>query len=456
MSKLTTDVTIRCRNYLQTAEIGFRYGESFRFSLPWRPKLHSPLQSDLLRVAGALLLADRAFRRQRRLGGWVRTFWVRAALDEPQRWSRAASAFARLTSFLTGDNWSFEFVSPKNKTVRIPYTSTDEFDRISGTPSHGPAALFSGGLDSFCGASKLLRETGTPEKAPLFLSSFVTGRDHLVNLLQKIAEKVNNQEYIHLLVHGLVNVSKVEGVDAAELPERSRRSRSLYFLLQAMSAALEFGNREIYLYENGVMALNLPIRADDIGSRATRHAHPFFLQLLNEFSRTLMGREAPIVSNPFAEVTKGEMILKHANGVESLVGETITCWGYPNATNHFRSDHPKVTHCGRCLPCLIRRVALRHGQLEDNHSIYGFPDLFIAAGNGFPLEKNLGKKDTWSEARKLLGFAQQFSLLKVKDFHWRFGGSLQHLTGRIALRDVKPMYNLYTRFSNEVKSAFSA
>jgi hypothetical protein len=439
-----SDALVSCRNYQGTFAVHFRYGQSFRFGLPWTPQRQPPLQTDILRVAGTVLMADRAFRRHRRLGGWVRTFKAEIKLAEPDRWSQASNALARVTSFLTDDNWTFEF-APLDSKRRLSTPVRPRVFRSDSGISFGPVVLFSGGLDSFCGACRLMASQNKSGQVPIFVSSFVTGRNRLADLLTELAHIANNAKFTHLPIHGVVTSAKVKGLSTVELPERSRRSRSLYFVLQALAAAIEFSVREIHLYENGIMALNLPLRADESGSRATRHAHPYYLQLVNAFLRALTGGGDIAVLNPFASFTKGE-ILCYARGSESSIAKTITCWGYPNETVVSRAKHPYVTHCGHCLPCLVRRLALWSANIKDEPRIYRNSGLSAAARRGFMV----GDPDIWLEARKLIGFAKEIRSWKPEDLIWKFGGDFLHLGQGITMKDVQTVLDLYRRFSAEI------
>jgi 7-cyano-7-deazaguanine synthase in queuosine biosynthesis len=402
------------------------------------PRREALLQIDSLRVAGTISMADRAFRRHPRLGDWVRTFNVECKLAEPYPWTMAADALARLAAFLTDDNWVFEFTALSGKSstrgVRRHEPAVDAGAR------YGPVALFSGGLDSFCGACKLMAQRD--EKAtPIFVSSYVNELKRLADLLQGIAGANRGRAFLHLPVHGKMAAAHASGLDTDELPERSRRGRSLYYVFQAFAAAIEFNAGEIHLYENGIMALNLPLRASDSGCRASRHAHPYYLSLANAFVHKLMGRSEIRILNPFSSTTKAE-ILQHARGAESLIDQTTTCWGYPNATRAF----PGITHCGHCLPCLVRRFALASAKVKDSSAIYHKAGLASAWRQGFPR----AKPDIWAEARRLVGFAARIHSLKSVDLVWKFGGHFAHLAPNVSKKDVDAVRNLYGRFASEI------
>jgi hypothetical protein len=446
----TYDATISCTSYLERRDIRLLYGESFGFGLPWKPHREPLLQDDLLKVAGVVFVADRAFRRHPRLGDWTRSFACTMKVAEPKRWANAAAALTKAVSFLTDDSWSFEFLPVDRKRSMAGRMRADaRGESVDGRC--GPVALFSGGLDSFCGACCLLGGQQASRRTPIFVSSYVTGLDRLTNLVSSIAGAAGDARFMHLPVHGATSAVRIRGLDTATLPERSRRSRSLYFVFQAIAAAIEFAVDEVQLYENGVLAINLPLRADDSGSRSTRHAHPHYIALVNRLVEALRGEASVVLTNPFALQTKSE-ILRHVDArSRELIAQTVSCWGYPNAVASARARRPGVTHCGRCLPCLIRRLALRSAGVTDKPSIYQWPNLYEAAQKGFA-----GRSAAvWSQARKLAGFARRIGDVQPPDLIWRFGGHFLHLAPCVDKRELRAAHDLYVRFSAEVERALA-
>ena len=389
-------------------------------------------------------MADRAFRRHPRLGGWVRAFEMTIKVAEPDRWHAVSPALTRAVSFLSDDNWQFTFEDIGRRSPR-PVRAHER--PIDDKAAYGPVALFSGGLDSFCGACKLLLEARDQPRRPIFVTSYVKARRRLSGLLQDIAGFENVTAFEHLPIQGEMVGAKAKGLRAVELPERSRRTRSLYYLMKALAAAIEFRAGEIHLYENGILALNLPMRPSDTGSRATRHAHPYFLKLVNALFQELRGQNNIAVLNPFVELTKSE-ILRFSAGSESLIGDTVTCWGYPNATLAYHG----ATHCGHCLPCLIRRFALAANDISEVAKIYHDSKFLSMAKKNYPKLK----PDTWSEARKLMAFVKWVDNSKPSDMPWTFGGSLLHLAPEFSKTEIEKIWSLYRRFANEVNRVVKA
>jgi hypothetical protein len=132
------------------------------------------------------------------------------------------------------------------------------------------------------------------------------------------------------------------------------------FLGFAAAAAEVRGLSEIFICENGVLALNVPISDARKGTRSTHHAHPLYLSYFNQFIDALFQRPFA-VRNPFFFWTKREEVeLLHRHGLEGLIRESVSCWGYPNLTLRFTGSN----HCGTCIPCLVRRISTISAGLE--------------------------------------------------------------------------------------------
>ena len=156
-----------------------------------------------------------------------------------------------------------------------------------------------------------------------------------------------------------------------EIKETSQRSRSLIFLAFAVLAAtatqryLDGETVPLYVCENGFIAINPPLTNARIGSLSTRTAHPDFLGQMQDILDGV-GLRVKIV-NPYAEKTKGEMLRECLE--QSLLSEEAGV-----STSCGRFQRYKYTHCGRCVPCQIRRGAfITWG--HDDPTQYVYEDL---------------------------------------------------------------------------------
>ena len=102
--------------------------------------------------------------------------------------------------------------------------------------------------------------------------------------------------------------------------------------------------------ENGQMAIHLPISEGRIGPFSTRTAHPEVLRLMEAFLNSVMGTCIQI-QNPYVNRTKAEVIAPIFANLPEAIPVSSSCW------KNARLPAGK-THCGFCIPCIIRRIAV--------------------------------------------------------------------------------------------------
>jgi hypothetical protein len=137
--------------------------------------------------------------------------------------------------------------------------------------------------------------------------------------------------------------------------EGSQRSRSLLYIGAAATVAAAMGIQDIFLNENGVMAVHLPMGEARVGSYSTRTASP---QLLDDMVALASAAvERPInVRNVLLQMTKPEIAKRGAElGQAAALPETISCWSAGRTREH----------CGYCAPCMMRRISCE---------LHGLPD----------------------------------------------------------------------------------
>jgi hypothetical protein len=120
----------------------------------------------------------------------------------------------------------------------------------------------------------------------------------------------------------------------------------------------------ILVPENGFISINPPLTGARIGSLSTKTTHPFILSGLNHVLEA--GTFGVRLTNPYQLRTKGEMLLGSPDQVllRRLASSTTSCGRF----SRYR------VHCGKCLPCLIRRAAFtKWGQPDQTE--YRFADL---------------------------------------------------------------------------------
>jgi len=298
----------------------------------------APRAWDLLSLALSVVSADFAGHRALSPDGWTREFDITVSVVDAPFWNANVGKIEKLLAFLTTDRWNINFI--EGGILPAP-------DRSATYPDEDCIVLLSGGLDSYVGAIDL----STAGKKPLAVSQVVRGD----------AEKqcIFADEIGGGLRHFQVNHNAK--VPDPENPP-SQRARSIVFIaygvFMATTLARYHAGDEVTLYicENGFIAINPPLTGGRLGSLSTRTTHPVFLSLVQQLLDEA-GIRVRIV-NPYRFKTKGEMLLECSNQalLESHAFQTTSCG---------RFKHFGYKHCGRCIPCLVRRAAFNTWKGKD-------------------------------------------------------------------------------------------
>jgi 7-cyano-7-deazaguanine synthase in queuosine biosynthesis len=141
---------------------------------------------------------------------------------------------------------------------------------------------------------------------------------------------------------------------------RSYLYRSFYFFCLGAAVASSYRIAKITQFENGVLAAAIPPAPPYF---MTRHAHP----VVHHHAKTLFGEIFGTtweIDNPFLSRTKRECVAQMRQILggrlfAELIPKTETCW-YVNSYQ-LRANRRKKNGvpCGVCIPCIIRRTALR-------------------------------------------------------------------------------------------------
>jgi 7-cyano-7-deazaguanine synthase in queuosine biosynthesis len=305
------------------------------------------LLADWVDLALACYLADRlAARNPSRLAQsgkqWSRTLNITLAVRRLDRWTdQIQGSLSRLLSFLTDDSWKFDLVQGDTG-MRAAESQRFLFPFEQGSPTR--VALYSGGLDSFAGAAQTLYDA--PDYNYIFVSGVTNPRQQAAQRAQLKRLRLKTSTHIcHVAIpYGL----HWAGTKVEHKEESSQRTRGFLFLTLGAVSAIAAGTKELFLYENGVGAINLPYDGTQVGTYNSRATHPSTLLRMEDFIKALTGKELCIV-NPFLFFTKAEMC-KHAAVQElaELLAFTFSCDGFPvRAKNR--------SQCGSCTSCLLRR-----------------------------------------------------------------------------------------------------
>lgn len=313
------------------------------------------LCADWMDVALACYLADRlALRPLARAGGrhWSRAFRITLPVRELDRWTNAvADSLSALLKFLTEDSWQFEFVKYQGPTRGVGFQrSLFPFKADSATR----VVLYSGGLDSFAGTAQEL--WASPRSNCVLVSGVTNPRQQAGQASQVGHLRVLTSEHIcHVAVpYGL----RWAGSGGERREEASQRTRGFLFLTLGAVSAIAAQASKLFLYENGIGAINLPYDASQVGTYSSRATHPATIFRMEGFIRMLMGREFSI-ENPFLFATKSEMCRHEAvRRSGDLLPLTFSCDGFPvRAKNRGQ--------CGFCTSCLLRRLSIQAAGLSE-------------------------------------------------------------------------------------------
>lgn len=307
---------------------------------------------DLLSIAMAVTAADTFVVRGDAPDCWSRSFRVVLPLAEPATWTPLIAKLEAALRFLSSDRWSFDFTSGG---VTPPTAQEIESKRRTVDLSASDCvALFSGGLDSGIGVLDLLKAGHRPVLVSHAPVGDAEHQDKVAALLPIACQRVSVNTY-----------PTCPGAD-----EDSMRTRSFQFIALGTlvaDARTRISRRrvtELYVCENGLIALNPPLTVRRIGAHSTRTAHVHFLESISQIVADVgIGIN---IRNPYEYSTKGEMIAAHADtsAFDEFVAATVSCGKWKR----------RRQQCGRCVPCLIRRAAL-HSAGVDERTLYQSADL---------------------------------------------------------------------------------
>jgi 7-cyano-7-deazaguanine synthase in queuosine biosynthesis len=307
---------------------------------------------DLLEIAAYVFAADEMAPRggptMAALGrDWRRRFRFIIPVRNPALWSRpeVLAALTEALGFMSEDDFGFEFLPHDAPGLLGQYL--DLGPALGKQFASDEVLLFSGGMDSLCGA---LRELEQYPRRRLLLVSHQSSSKMAAR--QKTLAAVLRERFPQRVLHVPVRV----GIAHSTPLEFTQRTRS--FLFTAIAAALGAGQRRVLFYENGVVSFNLPIAGQIVGARASRTTHPRTLELLARLLSLLLERDFKI-ENPFIWKTRAEVAGLGARfGHGDLLGQSVSC-------SRIRSMEHHRPHCGVCSQCIDRRVAMLAAGLGD-------------------------------------------------------------------------------------------
>ena len=305
---------------------------------------------DFLAMSLSVAAADAGCLRSQSPDGWTRSIQLEVAVREPELWNVQARSLNTALQFLTGDIWELTFVPGG---MAPPRARRHTRRRLDGDC----ASLLSGGVDSLVGAIDAVASG----RRPVLVSQISQGdAERQRRFVERLGENLSHLQLNH----------------AASPPgeaERSQRARSIVFIAYGVlaSSVLPQYRRghsvELLIPENGFISLNIPLTPFRLGSLSTRTTHPLFI---NQMQNILDALSLNVhLSNPYQFKTKGEMLQECQN--QSLLRELAF-----HSTSCGRFMRFGYKHCGRCVPCLVRRSAFLNWGNGDATN-YHYRDLSI-------------------------------------------------------------------------------
>ena len=328
----------------------------YRAPRPLRPRLGvlGPVPKpniDFVWLATAVYAADRSTPRRSQGSNWSqREISIRIPVSDPDTWNAIGERLEDLLAFLSGDQWSLDFV---------PARVRREPEAKSHAAPHR-VMLLSGGADSIAGAVISQRDSEGAQQ--LFVSHVgVTSLFPIQQTIVTMVEDMLGGEMQHHQIHLVRRSRQPNGVVYPD--ESSTRTRSLLFIALGLALASIHGV-PLWMPENGFASLNPPLTADQRGSLSTRTTHPSFLGGL-----TPLLAEAGVhadLANPFSNVTKGEIFRDVAAVIgikqaSALLSATHSC----AHTGHRSLGLSTRLQCGVCFGCLVRRAAFLASAIPD-------------------------------------------------------------------------------------------
>jgi 7-cyano-7-deazaguanine synthase in queuosine biosynthesis len=297
----------------------------------------SSLELDLLAIASSIFAADRGQQRGER-ERFARTLELHIPIVNTGRLVGLVPIIEKTLRRLSNDTWQINL-------YQCPGTISDP---KAGKHTAGKVLLFSGGLDSLAAAVEFSHSA----------DSLALVSHHTMNRQTTTAQSTLYQMLLKKgckLTHHSFFVSARDKGSFEHAIENSQRTRSFLFLTLAAITANRLGRREIVVIaENGQMAIHLPLNSARMAAFSTHTAHPDVLAEMQRYLRGAFGIDF-VIQNPYVLKTKKEVIEPIVKNAPETIPHSNSCWKNSRVKKG-------ATHCGECIPCFIRRIAIESYQ----------------------------------------------------------------------------------------------
>ncbi|MDN4619057.1 hypothetical protein QCD85_13205 [Paenibacillus sp. PsM32] len=401
-----------------------------------------PIIEDFLIIGIAVFAIDKKISRRYAEDGWSRGLHLHIPVLEIDKWLSVQEKLEKNLSFLSGDNWNLYFYRTEERfrgnkiNEKYNVKNKEEFDCVS---------LFSGGLDSFCGALKLMDD----QKNPLFLGFkeyplLVKRQQELFSAVQEAFDK----QYSDFIQFNVIP-SKPSQAHKTIMGESTSRSRSFLFITGAVTVASIIGQKTpVYIPENGFIGVNVPLTESRSGSCSTRTTHPFFINTLNDILNEVGILNK--IENFYAKSTKGEIVLEHRDNsvFQAEFSRTLSC-SHPCQGRYDKVKPP--INCGYCYPCLIRKASLVSNgfEVDQYNPNYNLSLDFISGNekfNGkasdfkailFASKRYFDKKEDRLFIRRLLRIQGPLTSAELDDYERVYRNSMEEVFQMIDFEETQ-------------------
>lgn len=416
--------------------------DRLRISLPRfvRDVYHLPPRIlDLLEIASYVFATDRSISRGAKdaleYHAWSRLIDFHIRVRDYEFWTQptVTTALSNTLTFMTGDaEYTFHF-EPGHSTPPTGLFDQPGFS-IDLEGKEVVITLFSGGLDSLCGALDLLASGDCKLVLVSHQSQSGTTRTQRA-LVQALWDRYPKRVFHYSFECTL------RGVRARE---ETQRTRSFLYTSIAYAIASAYHQDNFCVYENGVTSINLRRREDLVNARASRTTHPQTMAKIATLL-SLIGETKFKIDMPYMFKTKAEILAKLKSRSPELISSSVSC------TKTFDVEG-EATHCGRCFQCIDRRIAAysARAEREDHRGLYTY-DI---------IADPINDRETRTTALDYIRQAISFSRESVDKFEDEYLAEIAQILDYLPqnLSDADKVSNIWALFSQHgkhVKQALS-
>ncbi len=394
------------------------------------------IYEDLFIIGISVFALDKRIDRRKFSDCWTRDISVNIPVLNVEQWKQTERQWNKTLTFLTGDKWDVHF----RKCVK-QFGKRENPNRIHlNLERCNCVSLFSGGLDSYCGAIKLLEDG----KRPCLIGhneypKLRTRQETIVETFQKLYPE---QEVKFVSFTANSRAPKNLQGEFLNGTENTSRGRSLLFLCAALSIAGILGkNVPVYIPENGFIGLNIPLTNSRKGTCSTRTTHPFFLNSFLEILNSVGINNT--INNFFAYLTKREIVdsVKETDAFKNHYRDTISCSHPCLARYNKKGSNEYPVNCGYCYPCLIRKSSLM--------SARDFKYSFTAETKGFLAQ--YGESEKSNDLRAVISAVYKYKHMQDSDIKSKI-----RLAGHLTEKEVNKFLRLYKSTMDDLYELFSA